>query len=120
MKHPKGADANAGRRRFLTAMASGILGGGAIRTGPGASAVSAWTGIETNSVLNQARPLDTAAGLKIVKIEPLILRLKNPGGDWIVDRRERVAKLARAKQIAQLLGIVVLLRRVVVCRCVPF
>jgi len=81
MKHPKGADANAGRRRFLTAMASGILGGGAIRTGPGASAVSAWTGIETNSVLNQARPLDTAAGLKIVKIEPLILRLKNPGGD---------------------------------------
>jgi galactonate dehydratase len=68
------------RRRFLTAMGAGILGG-AIKVGDGTSAVSAWTGIETNSVLNQARPLDGAAALKIVKVEPLILRLKNPAGD---------------------------------------
>jgi galactonate dehydratase len=68
------------RRRFLTTMASGILGGGVV-VGRGTSAVGAWTGLETNSVLNQARPAEGAGTLKIVKVEPLILRLKNPGGD---------------------------------------
>lgn len=67
------------RRTFLTAMAAGILGG--VRVGRGTSEVAAWTGLDTNSVLNQARPLDSTAGLKIAKVEPLILRLKNPGGD---------------------------------------
>lgn len=69
------------RRRFLTAMAAGILGGGLLEIGRGTSAISAWTGVETNSILNQARPLEGAGTLKIVKVEPLILRLKNPAGD---------------------------------------
>ena len=70
-----------GRRRFLASMAAGILGAG-VGVGRGASAVNAWTGLQTNSVLNQARPAAAKGpGLKITKIEPLILRLQNPGGD---------------------------------------
>ncbi len=69
-----------GRRQFLTAMAAGILGS-QVKIGGGTSAVSAWTGLETNSILNQARPRDAKSALKIVKVEPLILRLKNPAGD---------------------------------------
>ncbi len=69
------------RRRFLTSVAAGLLGGG-VAVGRGASAVSAWTGLQTNSVLNQARPAAAKGpGLTIVKVEPLFLRLKNPGGD---------------------------------------
>ncbi len=71
---------NEGRRRFLTAMAAGILGGG-IKVGHGTSAVSAWTGLQANSILNQARAASEASTLKIVKVEPLIVRLRNPGGD---------------------------------------
>lgn len=63
------------RRRFLQAVAAGILGPGAARIGRGASAISAWTGLETNSVLNQARPRDKAA-LKIVKLDPFIIRIE--------------------------------------------
>src|SRR5262245_49330336 len=44
------------RRRFLTKMAAGLLGTGAVTIGRRVSAVSAWTGSNTNSVLNQARP----------------------------------------------------------------
>jgi galactonate dehydratase len=69
-----------GRRDFLTAMAAGILGS-QVKIGRGTSAVSAWTGRDTDSILNQARPRDTKSALKIVKVEPLILRLKNPAGD---------------------------------------
>jgi galactonate dehydratase len=69
-----------GRRDFLTAMAAGILGS-QVKIGRGTSAVSAWTGRDTDSILNQARPRDAKSALKIVKVEPLILRLKNPAGD---------------------------------------
>jgi galactonate dehydratase len=79
MTKTPGSCRGAGRRRFLTAMASGILGG--VTVGRGPSQVSAWTGLQTNSVLNQARPAAASPGLKIVKVEPLILRLKNPAGD---------------------------------------
>jgi galactonate dehydratase len=64
----------ADRRSFLKAMAAGILGSG-VRIGAGISAVSAWTGAQTNSILNQARPADRSA-MKVVKIEPFILRLR--------------------------------------------
>lgn len=80
MHNREKTDAAWRRRQFLGAMASGILGSG-VAIGRGTSAVSAWTGLETNSVLNQARPRDGASALKIVKVEPLILLLKNPGGD---------------------------------------
>jgi galactonate dehydratase len=76
--HPRG-EVDRGRRKFLTAMAAGILG--PVSVGKGTSAVSAWTGLETNSVLNQARPGPGSGALKIVKVEPLILRLKNPAGE---------------------------------------
>jgi galactonate dehydratase len=69
-----------GRREFLTAMAAGILGS-QVKFGRGTSAVSAWTGLDTNSILNQARPRDVKSALNIVQVEPLILRLKNPAGD---------------------------------------
>ena len=63
----------ADRRSFLKTMAAGILGSG-VRIGAGISAVSTWTGAQTNSILNQARPADRSM-LKVVKIEPFILRL---------------------------------------------
>ena len=59
---------------FLKAMAAGILGSG-VRIGAGMSAVSAWSGAQTNSILNQARPADRTM-LKVVKVEPFILRLR--------------------------------------------
>jgi uncharacterized protein (DUF362 family) len=61
------------RRNFIRRMAGGLLGAAAV--GPGASAVSAWTGAATNSVLNQARG---AAGgqLKITNVTPYIVRLQ--------------------------------------------
>ena len=62
------------RRAFLSRMAAGVLGAG-VRLGAGMSAVSAWTGAQTNSVLNQARPADRSP-LKIVKVEPFILRVR--------------------------------------------
>src|SRR5438046_1776588 len=43
------------RRAFLQAVAAGVLGK-SVTVGLGASAVSAWTGQGTTSVLNQARP----------------------------------------------------------------
>jgi len=54
-------------------MAAGILGTSAVQIGKGSSAVSAWTGRETNSVLNQARPADKSE-LKIAAVEPYIMR----------------------------------------------
>src|SRR5579871_5699644 len=61
------------RRRFLTQVAAGALGAG-VQAGPGASAVSAWSGLQTNSVLNQARPNDKDS-LQIAKIEPVIMQV---------------------------------------------
>jgi len=63
-----------GRRDFLKSVAAGILGGSAISVGPGASAVNAWTGMQTNSVLNQAR--SDSSPLKIKSITPMILQLQ--------------------------------------------
>jgi galactonate dehydratase len=62
------------RRNFLRSVAAGILGGGAISVGPGTSAVSAWTGAQTNSVLNQART--DSSPLKIKSVTPMILQLQ--------------------------------------------
>jgi galactonate dehydratase len=62
-----------GRRTFLTRVAAGILGTSAVHIGKGSSAVSAWTGREINSVLNQARPADKSE-LKIATVEPYIMR----------------------------------------------
>jgi galactonate dehydratase len=61
------------RRDFLRAMAAGILGGG-VTVGRGMSAVSAWTGAETNSVLNQARA--DPSPLKIKRVTPYIMQLQ--------------------------------------------
>jgi hypothetical protein len=61
-------------RSFLKEMAAGILGSG-MRIGVGMSTVSAWTGAQTNSILNQARPADQSM-LKVVKVEPFILRVR--------------------------------------------
>jgi galactonate dehydratase len=61
------------RREFLQAMAAGILGR-SVALGQTPSSVSAWTGKDTNSVLNQARPI-TKGALKITAIEPIVLRL---------------------------------------------
>ena len=62
-----------GRRNFLTRMAAGILGTAAVQIGKGPSAVSAWTGRGTNSVLNQARPTDKSE-LEIGAIDPFIMQ----------------------------------------------
>ena len=68
------------RRSFLRQMAAGVLGSG-VRIGAGMSAVSAWTGAQTNSVLNQARPADRSM-LKVVKVEPFMLRVRrDPRGN---------------------------------------
>ena len=67
-----------GRRTFLTRVAAGILGTSAVQIGRGASAVSAWTGRDTNSVLNQARPADKNE-LKIATVEPYIMRFGRDG-----------------------------------------
>ena len=61
------------RRTFLTKVAVGALGTG-VAVGSGASAVSAWTGRQTNSVVNQARPSDTDS-LTIAKVEPLLMQV---------------------------------------------
>ena len=61
------------RRSFLRTVASGTLGA-AVKVGPGLSAVSAWTGTHTNSVLNQVRAA-TAGPLNIVGVTPYILRV---------------------------------------------
>jgi galactonate dehydratase len=64
------------RRGFLTTLATGLFGAGAaVKTGRGNSAVSAWTGADTNSILNQARPQEKGQ-LKIVKVEPMIMRFR--------------------------------------------
>src|SRR5262245_18945414 len=61
-------------------MAAGILGNG-VRIGAGMSAISAWTGAQTDSVLNQARPADCSM-LKLARVEPFILRLRrDPRGN---------------------------------------
>jgi galactonate dehydratase len=62
-----------GRRAFLQSVAAGILGK-SVAVGEGSSAVTSWTGNDTNSVLNQARPINDGT-LKIVKVEPVVLRL---------------------------------------------
>jgi galactonate dehydratase len=65
-----------GRRNFLAKVATGFFGAGAaVKIGRGNSAISAWTGAETNSLLNQARPQDKGQ-LKIVKVEPMIMRFR--------------------------------------------
>ncbi len=61
------------RRKFLQKVAAGILGSG-IEIGPGVSAVSAWTGSRTNSVVNQARPATTGP-LRITGVTPYIMRV---------------------------------------------
>jgi galactonate dehydratase len=71
---PDGRD----RRSFLTRVAAGILGTGAVQIGKGTSAVSAWTGRSTNSVLNQARPVERSE-LKIATVEPYIMRFGRDG-----------------------------------------
>ena len=62
-----------GRRAFLQSVAAGILGR-SVAIGQSTSAVSSWTGGQTNSVLNQARPANDSP-LKITKVEPVVLRL---------------------------------------------
>ncbi|HZT30637.1 MAG TPA: mandelate racemase/muconate lactonizing enzyme family protein [Bryobacteraceae bacterium] len=49
-----------------------------MRIGGGLSAVSTWSGAQTNSILNQARPAD-ASVLRIRKVEPKILRISQRG-----------------------------------------
>ena len=67
------------RRHFLQTVAAGLLGSG-VRVGPGLSAVSAWTGLSTNSILAQTRPADPSP-LKIVKVEPYIMQVhRGPDG----------------------------------------
>jgi galactonate dehydratase len=61
------------RRTFLQKVAAALLGP-SVALGKTPSTVSAWTGSETNSVLNQARPVTTGP-LRIVKVEPVVLRL---------------------------------------------
>jgi galactonate dehydratase len=61
------------RRSFLQTVAAGLLGG-SVSVGRGLSAVSSWTGMESNSILAQARGSDRAE-LKIRKVEPVVLRL---------------------------------------------
>jgi hypothetical protein len=63
------------RRRFLRTVAGGLLGTGAsLKIGHGVSAVSAWTGQNTNSVLNQAKPTAGKNDLRITKVDPYIVR----------------------------------------------
>ena len=62
-----------GRRAFLQTVAAGILGR-SVAVGQSTSAVSSWTGGQTNSVLNQARPANDSP-LKVTKVEPVVLRL---------------------------------------------
>jgi galactonate dehydratase len=67
------------RRSFLTKVAAGALAAG-VQVGASESAVSAWTGGQTNSVFNQARPADKDS-LTIAKIEPFIMQTrKNASG----------------------------------------
>jgi hypothetical protein len=64
------------RRRFLETVAAGLFGASAaVKVGRGDSAVSAWTGTDTNSLVNQARPMEKGQ-LKIVKVEPMIMRFR--------------------------------------------
>src|SRR6516162_3126434 len=64
------------RRAFLSTLAAGFFGAGAaVKIGRGDSAIGAWTGADTNSLLNQARPMEKGT-LKIVKVEPMIMRFR--------------------------------------------
>jgi galactonate dehydratase len=64
------------RRGFLERLAAGFFGASAaVKFGRGDSAVSAWTGTEVNSLLNQARPIEKGQ-LRIVKVEPMIMRFR--------------------------------------------
>ncbi|HYM11633.1 MAG TPA: mandelate racemase/muconate lactonizing enzyme family protein [Bryobacterales bacterium] len=67
----------ASRRQFLQTVAAGILGTG-VRVGAGLSAVSAWSGAQTNSVLNHAKGAG-GSPLRIRKVDPCILRLRLRG-----------------------------------------
>jgi galactonate dehydratase len=72
----RAASVNDRRRAFLSTLATGFFGASAaVRIGRGDSAVSAWTGTDTNSLLNQARPMEKGT-LKIVKVEPMIMRFR--------------------------------------------
>ena len=62
------------RRRFLARMAGGVLGAGTLTIGRGVSAIGAWTGRDSNSVLNQARPAGNSHDLKIARVDPYIVR----------------------------------------------
>ncbi len=56
-------------------MATGLFGAGAaVKFGRGDSAVSAWTGQATNSVLNQAKPMAGKNDLRITRVDPYIVR----------------------------------------------
>jgi galactonate dehydratase len=61
------------RRNFLQTIAAGLLGS-SVSIGRGLSAVSSWTGSDSNSVLAQARG-SGQGDLKIRKVEPVVLRL---------------------------------------------
>jgi len=74
--HAQRASLNDRRRLFLTTLATGFFGASAaVRIGRGASAISAWTGTGTNSLLEQARPQEKGR-LAIVKVEPMIMRFQ--------------------------------------------
>ena len=60
------------RRGFLTKVAAGALGA-SVQVGTGVSKVGAWTGLQSNSVVNQLRPADNDS-LIIAKIEPVIMQ----------------------------------------------
>lgn len=64
---------SSGRRQFLTRMSAGLFGSG-VAIGRGISQVSAWTGQQTNSVLNQAKPPAAKDDLRITRVDPVILR----------------------------------------------
>jgi len=64
------------RRTFLATLATGFFGAGAaVKIGRGDSAVGAWTGADSNSLLNQARPQEKSQ-LTIAKVEPMIMRFR--------------------------------------------
>src|SRR5690242_19782793 len=68
------SERSACRRDFLRRVAAGILGTSGVAMGTSPSTVSAWTGRDTNSILNQARPVDQNQ-LEITRLEPIIFRL---------------------------------------------
>ena len=89
-----------GRRRFLTQMAAGLLGtGAAVKIGKGDSAVSAWTGQDTNSVLNQAKPGGRANDLRITKVDPYIVRFSKDARGQLTGNYTLLCRIETAEGI---------------------